>query len=356
MGKPPANNQKRLQRMERDLVKNRDYMEAKERERDAARTAMQSTDNQAVISASKPKAKKAREAEAVKQAKAAKQIDKAADKAKAAADREKLKQAKTADREKVRLEKKNEQMKKKKKKEEKKRRTDEWDGAGRSEGEDESETTVDPDAEKVALPWKEWVVMAHVSEEGCCRFQVAVYGYPPEEGEEEVWATYKNIKSDHAQELIDKYIQDHANFPPYSDLLIRTKRQPKEKVTPPAQVDNTSPCRHGDYQGSYIKEDHPGHCKTGGYLHKIECAGVDCKKTFAPDLKEVKRLGINNASRPTSDKPVYCCVNIAGRTGVYREEVCKHALCNECWSRAMLADDEGKTAAAGTKRRATRSN
>ena len=119
MGKPPANNQKRLQRMERDLVKNRDYMERKDRERDAARTDVQSTDNQAVISASKPKAKKAREAEAVKQAKAAKQIDKAADKAKAAADKAEATQAKMAKKEKDQLEKKARQLEKKKKKEKK---------------------------------------------------------------------------------------------------------------------------------------------------------------------------------------------------------------------------------------------
>jgi hypothetical protein len=331
MGKPAANDRKRLQRMERDLAQNRDYMERKERERDATRTDVQSTDNQAVISASKPKAKKARDAEAAKQAKAAAQMAKAAEKAAA-------NQAKTADKAKAQLEKKAQQMEKKKKKEMKKKGTDEWGGPGRSGGDDESETTVDADANKIALPWKGWVVMAHekVSEGECCRFRVAMYGYPPEEGEEELWATYQNIKSDGAKELIDKYIQDHANFPPYSDLLIRTKRQPKQAVPAPAQVDKTSPCRHGDYQGSYIKEDHPGHCKPGGYLHDVGCAGVDCKKTFASDLKEVKRLGKNNASRPTSDKPVYCCVNIAGRTGVYREEVCKQALCNECWSQAII--------------------
>ena len=32
------------------------------------------------------------------------------------------------------------------------------------------------------------------------------------------------------------------------------------------------------------------------------------------------------------------------------------ALRDECWSQAMLADDEGKSAAAGTKRRASRCN
>jgi hypothetical protein len=350
---PGTNNRKWSQRVERDVATTRDFVEVKERERDAARTEEQSKDDRAVISASKPKARKAKEAEQMKETKAAAKIAKEAKKVEFRL----AKEAEKAEREKDRLEKKAQQAEKKEKKKEKKRRTEEWGGA-LGESEDESEAKVDTDDDKIALPWQDWVVMAHekVSEEKCCRFRVAVYGYPPEEGEEEVWATYQNMKTDNAQEKIDKYIQDHANFPPYSDLLIATKRKPKVGLPPAAQVDKTSPCRHGDFQGCYIKEDHPGHCKTGGYLHDLECGGVGCKKTFAPDLKEVKRLGKNNASRPTSDKPVYCCVNIAGRTGVYREEVCKHALCNECWSQAMLADDEGKSAAAGTKRRATRSN
>jgi hypothetical protein len=334
--------------MERELAKNQDTFEKKEREKDEARTAAQSKAFREVIAANKPKAKKAKEGKAVRQAKAVAKIAKAAGKAEA-------KQAKEAEKARVQLAKAKKRVEQAEDKKNKgKKKTWQWSG---DESEDEPEIEEDGN-DKESLHWKEWVVMAHekvVLGEDRCRFHVAMYGYPSKAGEQEIWAERKNFVSDGARELIDKYIEEHANYPPYSDLLITTKRNPKKAAPPLAQVDKSSPCHHGDFQGSYKKEDHPGHCKTGGYLHELECGGVGCKKTFAPDLKEVQRLGKNYAARPTGDKPVYCCVNISGRTGIYREKVCKHALCNECWSQAMLADDEGKTTA-GTRRRATRSD
>ena len=311
--KPAYDKEKTAKQMKRAFTKNNDFLEEKLREEDKARAASQSRKNKEVIAENKPRAKKAKEAEKARHEKASARSEKA--------------RAKAATKEEAKAERKARQSRLK---------------------------SVQPKA----LPWQKWVVMGHekVADQNCCHFQVAMYGFPPKEGEDELWATRQNFVSDGAGELIDRYIRDHANYPPFSDLLIPTKREKKKAIPPPAPVDNSSPCRHEDYQGSYIKEDHPGHCKARGYLHALECSGVGCKKTFAADMKEVERLGKNMASRPTGDKPVYCCVNIAGRTGVYREEVCRHALCNECWSKAMLAGDDGKTGAGVGRRRATRTN
>ena len=117
-------------------------------------------------------------------------------------------------------------------------------------------------------------------------------------------------------------------------------------VQPQAKVDKISSCRHGNCEGSHNKEDCPDHCETGRCLHDTlvrGCAGCKSKKTFAPDLKELQRLlGKNSASR-------------AMQTGAHREEACKDALCDERWSQAVLAEDEGKLAA-GSRRRATRAS
>jgi hypothetical protein len=56
-----------------------------------------------------------------------------------------------------------------------------------------------------------------------------------------------------------------------------------------------------------------------------------------------------------ADKPVYCCVNIEKGAGAYRQHVCKYALCNPCWSKAMLGDETGNgTALAGSRRKPMR--
>ena len=334
--------------MKREMTHDRDAKERKEREADAARAEVRAKENQDIIAASKPKAKKAKEAQEAKLAKA--EVKKAK-----AEEKKKAKEAKAAEKARANLEKKELQAEKKRKKEKKKEVT-KWGGSESDESENEDESNGPDATTRPALDWEEWVIMAHEtgSGDGKCRFQVAMYGYPPEDNEEELWATKKNIVDDGAWALLEDYIKSHANFLPYSDLLLPTKRVPKKTTPAPVQVDRSKPCCHGSYEGGYIKEDHPGHAKFGGYLHGLGCSGEGCEKTFAPDLKEVKRLGQEKASRPTGDKPVYCCINISGRTAVYRKEVCRHALCNECWSKAMLANEEGRKASGGSGRRATR--
>jgi hypothetical protein len=165
----------------------------------------------------------------------------------------------------------------------------------------------------------------------------------------------KDLVADGARTLIDKYIQDHANYPPYSDLLI-SKRKTKDKIEPAAElVDKSSPCQHGNYQLSFKMEENPGYCVPGRYLHDLKCGGPGCDRTFAANLNEVKRLGKDKAARPTADKPVYCCVNIKKEGTAYRQHECKHALCSPCWTKGMLDDESGDGPAdAGNRRRTVR--
>lgn len=332
-----------MKQLKRALAENQDQLEMRQREADTAREDKQTQANQALIEESKPKAKKARQAYEAKQAKAIKAAAGKRAKATAKVDKEeKRKQARVAKAEAVVAAKRN-----------KEKREMHYIKAGGSTGDENSSDEEDPGEEdatdaKVMLHWTDWVIIGHGmrKKDGKPWFRVAMYGYPPEEGEKQEWAERKDLVTDGARTLIDKYIQERANFPPYSDLLV-AKKKAKKLSPPPAQVDRSSPCKHDNYHVSFKMEDNPGFCKPGQYLHTLRCGGVGCGRMFAANLKEVGQLGQDKAARPTPDKPVYCCVNISGRSGAYRKNECRHALCNQCWSKAMLGDG----AQAGGKRR-----
>ena len=202
------------------------------------------------------------------------------------------------------------------------------------------------------------MIMGHIPDEQDASqlyFRVAMYGHPPEEGEEETWCQRKDLIEDNAQPLIDKCIREKANYQPCSDLLV-SKRKTNDKVPAPAGLlCKRSPCEHENCRVSFKMEDHPGFCGPGHHLHDLKCGGPGCERTFVPNRKEEKSLGKDKASRPTADKPVCCCVNIEKGANDCRQHVCKHALCNPCWSKAMLGDETGDgTALAGSRRKTMR--
>jgi hypothetical protein len=64
----------------------------------------------------------------------------------------------------------------------------------------------------------------------------------------------------------------------------------------------------------------------GNYLHGVEC-GL-CAKGFVTDGSS----GTDSSSgfRPSSENPIYCCVDFKGRNGGV--EKCRHAIsCASCW-------------------------
>jgi hypothetical protein len=333
---------KQIKILKKQLAENANQLEMKEREEDRKREIEQSRRNQELIDSSKPKAQAAKRADEAKQAKAARTA--AAKVAKTEA-RSKKERKKNQDKE----------AKAAKLAEAKRMRQEPGKSSEREENSSDEEEPgeYEENDKKELLHWKDWVIMTHKLRrvDKTPWFRVAMYGHPPEKGEKPEWAERHHLVKDGARALIDKYIQERANFPPYSDLLLASKPKPKKGIQAPANVDRSRPCQHRNYQESFKMEDNPGFCVPGEYLHGLMCGGVGCERAFAANLNEVKRMGADMASRPTRDKPVYCCLNITGRTGADRKDKCRHALCNQCWTKAMLRDDDERGQTAGGKRK-----
>ena len=326
---------------EKQLAENTNQLEMKQREEDMKRQLEQSRSNQELIDSSKPKAQAAKRSGEAKQAKAAR--TKAAKVAKTEAKNEKerkRKQTREAKAAKI----KDAKQKPGKSSEHQENSSDEEESGEHEEHE-----------EKELLHWKEWVIMTHKLRkvDGTPWFRVAMHGYPPEKDEKPEWAERHHLVKDGAKALIDRCIQERANFPPHSDLLLASKQRPKKAIQAPASAAKSRPCQHHNCQESFKMEDNPGFCGPGEHLHGLMCGGDGCKKAFAANLKEVKRMGADMASRPTKDKPVHCCLNMAGRTGDNRKVECRHALCNQCWTKAVLGEDDVRGQTAGGKRKRT---
>jgi hypothetical protein len=199
-----------LKKLKQAVAKQNDEWEMRARAEDEARDEKQSIKrNEAVIEASKPKAAKAREKEEAKKAKAAAKEEDKKTKAKA---KEKTKKAKALKAAEAKEKKAAEREKKKEKQ-----------AGGEWEESEEEEESVNK------RPWQEWVIMDHAPDEDDASklyFRVAMCGYPPKEGEEEEWCMRKDLLKDHAQPLIDKHIQEHANFgwPKLTDARLELTR------------------------------------------------------------------------------------------------------------------------------------
>ena len=336
------------------MAEREDAVELEARLEDKARAERKAElDNQALIEASRPATGKKLQAEEKKEERMAKATEARFQKAlakQAKADEKALaKQAKADEKalaKKIKAEEKAKMAKKK---------AGEWS----EEEELGDEVFVDDINDEDVLSWEKWVIMSHaVSEvDGVTPFfRVAMYGYPPKDGEEEEWCQRKDLVKDEAGPLIDRYIKEKANYQPYSDLLVPPKPKHRGKTKVPLPVeDNSSPCEHDNYRDCFKMEDHPGFCVEGRYLHGLTCGGVGCQRTFVSNLKEERSLGKEKSSRPTADKPVYCCINMDKGVGTSRKHQCKHALCNRCWTMAMLGEDtDRQMTVAGKRKRATR--
>ena len=195
------------------------------------------------------------------------------------------------------------------------------------------------------------------TEDGKCRFQVAMYGFPPEENEEELWASKRNIVDDNGAlgtAWALHCLKSRANFSPYiwtfCSLSSRSQRRPH-----PLQFKSIEAflAAMGTTKGVISR-------KTILVMRSL----VATYMAWVAAVR-VARRPLHRTLRRWSvwDKIKHGCqlaTNLSTaalicRTAVYREEVCRQALCNECWSQAMmLANDRGRKAAGGTRRRASR--
>jgi hypothetical protein len=127
--------------------------------------------------------------------------------------------------------------------------------------------------------------------------------------------------ADKVQPLIDRHIQDHANYPPCLDLLVSRQKIKQEVQAAPSgagrQKQSLRP--HGNFLVLFKMEDHPGFCLPNHHLHGLKCGHPECERTFVPNLKEERRLGKAKASWPAANKPVCCCENIRKGVGACRQ-------------------------------------
>ena len=114
-------------------------------------------------------------------------------------------------------------------------------------------------------------------------------------------------------------------------------------------------CKHNQYEEAitYWQERNPGYCKEGHYLFGVKCG--DCSRQFVQDRTEEKSLGIELTFRPTSDCPIYCCVNMKSgeaKTLNNSSSKCQHALCGNCFKKGITRGEaEGRPRSKRTKTR-----
>ncbi len=215
------------------------------------------------------------------------------------------------------------------------------------------------EAEREVKPVEEWIILNPVEDEhdkGTVRFAVNMYGSDFGDEEEPQYPTQQDLHADGAGDMIDSYIQDECNFSPWTELLGMKKQEAGKKDRTDASGGTESeessrdpwsweeaqtghdPCDHKTYEEAitYIPERNPGYCNEGCYLFGINCA--ECFKRFVPDRREEKKFGSEKSFRPTTDCPIYCCVNKKGMdqsNEMPESAKCSHALCATCFRKGI---------------------
>jgi hypothetical protein len=220
-----------------------------------------------------------------------------------------------------------------------------------SESESDSEEEEDERPVRPSETWK--ILFPYEDDKGVPMFAVDIFVDPKEDGADEHYATRDNIADDGAAELIDTYIKENCNYPPWNQPYVpktppkttpkkrrkkESKKREEPKITEVIEKEKT-PCRHNEYRPmmTYMAEENPGYCKQNCYLWKSKCAG--CEALFICDKNEE---GESKWFRASSATPVYCCVNMDGVGNTGRPTTgCKHALCFQCWTVGTLSDSSG---------------
>ena len=166
----------------------------------------------------------------------------------------------------------------------------------------------------------------------------------------------KDLIKDGAGASMKEYIKKNCNFPPWShqlDVIIgqKEKRKASNKDENSIQkevwgwgkdVSKKITCDHELYEVdiTYKPEQLASYCNEGFYLAGLKCG--QCTRCFVPNRKAEKELGEHKCVKPTSDCPVYCCVNMMGSGSLKTVEGnCRHAICSDCWRKGVLAADTG---------------
>jgi hypothetical protein len=217
------------------------------------------------------------------------------------------------------------------------------------------------------LDVSEWKIVGKYMDPTGPMFEVDMTGVPNEEGQEGHFATRKDLVADNAGGIVDEYIRTYCNISPWKELLLeeyedkdetneviaeeknqkKRKREVEKEAEEETKLSNDEwegrTCRHDVYELSvtYVPEENAGYCKKEGYyLFGTTCAS--CSKQFVADRKGVTEAGPGLSFRASSDKPIYCCINVRGNGGSGHQEAvdgqCDHALCFDCWTVGVLKE------------------
>ena len=173
------------------------------------------------------------------------------------------------------------------------------------------------------------------------------------QGEERViTSTPKGLIEDGFGALVKSYIEENnLDMEKWAAVLKSTtkteakkkspsKKKQKEQIVEPretgeqkeGEVTKMQVCLHNVYKDdiTYKSENNASFCSPGNYLYGIACA--HCKVSFIAESKK-------GSYRPTTNKPVYCCVNYEGQKNKKKSgvELCRHAICHPCWAKGVVA-------------------
>lgn len=158
------------------------------------------------------------------------------------------------------------------------------------------------------------------------------------------WGERKELKKDGVRG-IDEYIQNKCSNKLFTALLPKKKN---EALAPPLKVAaRRKPCNHAVYQEqiTYKAERHAGYCGQGHYLFGARCN--HCRVKIGS--KNNKEKDGERTIVPTSNAPLYVCVNIGlkDETGV----ACVQVICDGCWTVGTVS--QSREAGAGRSSRSS---
>ena len=130
--------------------------------------------------------------------------------------------------------------------------------------------------------------------------------------------------------------------------MVPTPRKKKAMVIKEKQVKagrKREPCNHASYSEGlyYAPEIMATWCHKGYYLFGIGCDGCGSKfvERVVPPVGQGSTEKDKTPQIPSTNNPVYCCINIRGRDGSFEETgACSHAVCFGCWNKGIIAMDD----------------
>jgi hypothetical protein len=209
----------------------------------------------------------------------------------------------------------------------------------------ELDQDVDSDIEDQDFDPEAWEIVKHDVDktDGKPKFR-AVVGRKVNGDDKWIWGERTDLKGDGVAG-IDEYIEKNCmDIPMFKKLLPKKKKAPAAK----REVKKTTTrkqCEHEMYldEITYKPESVSSFCRDGYYLAGLKCGQPGCGVAFMARSGGDSEKSDRKCVVPSSNAPVYCCINIKGRDTRYDEQdACSHAVCNGCWKVGVLGNVNNK--------------